>query len=315
MTEQDSTSDDGKPAVSQVDRRQLEYFLAVVEHGSYTRAAESLFLAQSALSHGIRKLERTLGGRLFERVNRRMRLTELGTAALGPARNALHGLDAVTEATAEARGLARAQLNIATISTLSYDPTAGLIGQLRQRHPGISVRISAPPQPLTSAVADAVRVGMAEIGLSEMPAQDPKLTTLELPAQEMRVVLPPAARGRVGARVALETVLEYGIIVGPYWESSTFYRSLLTSCPDINRHITVRIAHRNAFVSMAMAGAGATFIGPAQAERARKRGAVVAELDPAVYRRIAVLHRTGHLSPAAARFLELCAELPTAEFG
>ncbi|MGH3519578.1 MAG: LysR family transcriptional regulator substrate-binding protein, partial [Haloechinothrix sp.] len=129
---------------------------------------------------------------------------------------------------------------------------------------------------------------------------------VQLPTQEMHVVLPPAAEGTVGTRVDLDTALSFGIIVGPYWESSTFYRKLVGSCPGIKRHITVRTDHRNSFVSLAMAGAGATFVGPAQAERARKRGAVVAHLDPPVYRPIAVLHRTGYVSPAAARFLELC---------
>ncbi len=51
-----------------MERRQLEYFLAVVEHGGFTAAATALHVAQPSLSHAIRSLEREFGGRLFHRV-------------------------------------------------------------------------------------------------------------------------------------------------------------------------------------------------------------------------------------------------------
>ena len=58
--------------------KQLQAFLAVVEYGSFTRAAERLRLAQPALSRGIRELERQLAVRLFDRTTRRVELTEAG---------------------------------------------------------------------------------------------------------------------------------------------------------------------------------------------------------------------------------------------
>lgn len=76
-----------------------------------------------------------------------------------------------------------------------------------------------------------------------------------------------------------------------------------------DRYISVWTHHRNSFVSLAMAGAGATFAGPAQAERARRRGAVVARLDPPIHRPIAVIHCAGYVSPAAELFLRLCREM------
>jgi hypothetical protein len=132
---------------------------------------------------------------------------------------------------------------------------------------------------------------------------------VELPAQELQVVLPPAAAGSVSDHVDLATVLDYGLVVGPYWESSSFHRRLVAAERNIDRYISVRTPHRNSFVSLAMAGAGATFVGPAQAERARRRGAVVAHLDPPIHRPIAVIHRVGYVSPAAELFLRFCREM------
>ena len=61
--------------------RQLRYFQALVEHGSFSRAAESVFVSQPALSLQIRDLEATLGGRLVERESRGVHLTRLGREA------------------------------------------------------------------------------------------------------------------------------------------------------------------------------------------------------------------------------------------
>jgi DNA-binding transcriptional LysR family regulator len=66
-----------------VDARQLEYFLAVVDHGGVNRAAAALYLAQPSLSQSIRALERDLGHQLFHRVGRRLVLTDAGQAKTG----------------------------------------------------------------------------------------------------------------------------------------------------------------------------------------------------------------------------------------
>ena len=69
--------------------RQMEYFLAVVEEGSFTRAAERLFVSQPALSKQLRVLERQLGFRLFERVHSGVVLTRQGEALLPIVRDLL----------------------------------------------------------------------------------------------------------------------------------------------------------------------------------------------------------------------------------
>src|SRR5689334_24063394 len=53
---------------ARMERRQLEYFLAVVEHGGFTNAARAMYVAQPSLSHAIAALEAELGGALFHRL-------------------------------------------------------------------------------------------------------------------------------------------------------------------------------------------------------------------------------------------------------
>src|SRR5918997_5047374 len=72
-----------------MDLRQLEYAVAVAEHGNFTRAAARLHVAQPALSVAMRRLETELGVRLFHRTSRRVALTDAGAAFVGRARRIL----------------------------------------------------------------------------------------------------------------------------------------------------------------------------------------------------------------------------------
>ena len=67
-----------------MELRQVEHFLAVVEHGSFTAAARVSRIVQSALSTSIRNLERELGGALFERTTRRVTLSAGCSPRPGP---------------------------------------------------------------------------------------------------------------------------------------------------------------------------------------------------------------------------------------
>src|SRR2546426_9898108 len=77
-----------------MELHQLRYFCAVAETGSFSRAAEQSHVSQPSLSQQIRKLEDELGARLFDRLGRTVRLTELGRAFLPRARAVLVDLEA-----------------------------------------------------------------------------------------------------------------------------------------------------------------------------------------------------------------------------
>ena len=81
-----------------MELRQLEYFVAVVEEASFTRAAERVLVAQSGVSAQVRRLERELGVTLLDRGGRTVTLTEAGAAVLPFARAALAAVGGVREA-------------------------------------------------------------------------------------------------------------------------------------------------------------------------------------------------------------------------
>src|ERR1700739_923832 len=124
-----------------MDERRLQYFLAIVDEGGVTRAAERLRVAQPSLSQALRSFERELGVQLFDRVGRGLRLPSAGEALVGPARQVLRAIDEARGAVTGVVELSTGTLEIAALATLAVDPMAPLIGRFRERHPGIRVDV------------------------------------------------------------------------------------------------------------------------------------------------------------------------------
>src|ERR1700748_632216 len=119
-----------------MELRQVEYVLAVVDRGSFTKAAAAMGVSQPSLSDGIRRLEEELDVRLFHRLGRSVGLTAAGDASVGPARQLARDRNAVIESVAEVRSVRTGTLDFVALSTLAADPLGRLVGRLRQGHTG-----------------------------------------------------------------------------------------------------------------------------------------------------------------------------------
>ncbi|HVA29602.1 MAG TPA: LysR family transcriptional regulator [Candidatus Baltobacteraceae bacterium] len=121
--------------------RQLRSVVAVARHGSFTKGAEALAVAQPALSQQIASLERELGVRLFDRTNRRVVLTEAGRAFSARAERILADADAAAEEmTAHAGGL-RGRVVLGTYQSFAEYTLPKLLGRFHATYPGIEVAL------------------------------------------------------------------------------------------------------------------------------------------------------------------------------
>ena len=150
-----------------MDVRQLEYFLAVVDHGGFNRAATALYLSQPSLSQAIRTLERDLGSDLFHRIGRRVVLTEAGTALIEPARTAVRGLELARASVESVHGLRIGRVEIAAMPSQAVAPLTGMISRFHRAHPEVSVTVRAAFTPRD--VTEMVRTGVTELGLLASP--------------------------------------------------------------------------------------------------------------------------------------------------
>src|ERR1700743_1187015 len=152
--------------------RHLRYFIAVAELRNFTKAAEASFVAQSALSQQISRLEQELGAPLFVRGKRGAQLTPAGELLLPHARRLV---PAEAWARAEMRsylGLEKGRLIIGLIQTsASGVDVVGAVGEFCKRHPGIELRIV---DQTTAEMVEGVRRGPLDlavvgIGPDELP--------------------------------------------------------------------------------------------------------------------------------------------------
>ena len=122
-----------------MDINQIKYFLAIVETGGFTKAADSLFISQPSLSVGIKRLERELGVILFERGGRRAVLTPAGQFFLDTAQDildkyefALNGLRRFSK---------QPTLRLGVLRTLRIEDFARMIALFQQDHPNAVIEL------------------------------------------------------------------------------------------------------------------------------------------------------------------------------
>ena len=280
----------------------------MVDHGSFTRAAAALDVAQPSLSEGVHRLERELGVHLFERAGRTVRLTAAGEALLGPARQLLRDRDAALDAVAAVRELRRGTLDLVALPTLVAEPLAGLIGRFRSAHPGVSVHIADPED--NAALERRVAVGQSELGLTELPPRDDSFVTLRLERQEIVAVCPPGTQLARDGRLPVAELARLPLITTPAGTSTRDLLDRALASARVQPTIAVETSQREAIGPLVLDGAGIGFLPRASAEELATRGARLARLVPALTRTIGLLHRAVPLSPAARAFVEMARPAP-----
>lgn len=287
-----------------MNRRQLEYFLAVAARGSFTGASHALRVAQPSLSHAIAGLEQELEVPIFHRISRGVTLTPAGEALVVPAQQVLRSFEVARARVQEVAGLVAGRLDIVTLTTLAANPVAMLTAEFRRRHPGIVLSIVDPDN--AAAVGDMVRCGQCEVGITDARlVATSGLEVLELPAQDVLVALPPGTPVPPSGALTMVEVARLDLISTP---QGTMTRTLvdaalaLTGAPS---RIAVETTHRAMIVPLVLEGAGATLLPRPLAEDAERLGAVVVPLDPPVSRAGMMVWRAGSLSPTGRAFVEL----------
>ena len=165
---------------------QLRVFVAVAERQHITQAARALNLAQSAASHAIAALETRHDTKLFNRVGRRIELSDVGQAFLTEARAVLARAEAAELALREFAGLSRGTLSVQASQTIAGYWLPRHLVAFRQAHPQIEVRLVIGN---TAQVAAAVESGTAELGFVEGAVENEHLASKPVARDQLVVVV------------------------------------------------------------------------------------------------------------------------------
>jgi DNA-binding transcriptional LysR family regulator len=284
-----------------MELRQLRCVEAVARHRHFTRAAEELHLAQSALSHQVRRLEAELGIALFERTSRRVTPTEAGLAIAARARRVLAEVDGAREEVDQLRGALRGRIWIGTLVQAGGLDVPALLADFSRRHPGVQVGLrEGLAEDILRSVADdeldaafSLLVGGAPAGLETLPLGEDEIVIAfgpgAAPASSSVGLAELAGHTLVGAR--RESAVTR-VVAERLAEAGTPLRlALETGDPFLLRALVSR-----GFATAVISRSLAELDGPAVEIR---------PLDPPAKVPVALVWRRGrHTPPAAQAFID-----------
>ncbi len=283
--------------------RHLVYFREVARRLHFRKAAESLAVAQPALSRQIAQLEAALGAPLFARTHRRVELTPAGRALAERVEPLLRGLAAVP---AELRALREGLIGrvpVAFTGLAMATVLPGILREFQRRFPGIRIELNESP---TAAQLAALEAGELACGFFHPDAPTPGLRTHLLLRERNGVLLPAdhplARRGTVRLRELAGTPF----VLFPRSHNPGFYDRVLAAFARAG--VTPRIAEevwpRANGIGLVCAGIGATFMCPSEARQLPPEVAFRPVAGPAPESRLVVGWREPPVPPpAVAAFL------------
>lgn len=282
--------------------QQLRYFLAAIEHGSFSAAADALRLAPPSVSESVRRLEAELGLVLFARDRRRLRLTDAGTALAPRARHVLRAVDEAAETMGELRALRGGVASFGLFRNADYYDLEGIAATFLAEHPGMRLQLFGQN---SAEVADAVRSGRVEAGLIVLPVPDDDLELRPLIRDEVLFV--SADRRQTGRRIDLARLCGRPLVLydAHYGAEDPTRRQLLQRVQQRALSLDPVLEVERVEGALRCVAAGTCdSIAAGSVLRAAAPSLPAVGLDPPLYDTVAVVTRRGApLSPATRAFV------------
>ncbi len=284
-----------------MELRQLRSVEAVARHRHFTRAAEELHVAQSALSHQIRRLEEELGIQLFERTSRRVTPTEAGQAIAARARRVLAEVDGARAEVDELRGVLRGRIWIGPLVPAGDVDVPGLLARFSQAHPGVEVglREGIAADMLRLVAADELDAAFCLLA-GEIPDE---LAVERLSHDEVVAAFAPD-RAPPAPRVNVADLAKHQIVAPR--RGSAITTALEQRFSDAGEPLRLALESGDPFLLRSLAARGfATAILPRSLTALAGPAIEVRSLHPAVQLPVALVWRRERNAPPAARtFIE-----------
>lgn len=232
--------------------RHLWLFLAVAEEQNFGRAAKRLGMSQPPLSEQIQVLEQALKVTLFERSRRGAKLTPVGAAILPAVRKFAEQLERLELAVEEAVAGQSGMLTIGAISTAMFDVLPGLINQLNQQYPHLTVSV----REIDSVEAvPALEAGDIDLAFARLDGDlGTAIQSLPLREDRLMVALPSDHALAARTRISLSSLASEPLVMFSRKVSPVYFDNLIATCrangfsPRI-LHEVRSVASQIAFVS------------------------------------------------------------------
>lgn len=190
--------------------KQLQYLVALHQHGHFGRAADSCFVSQSTLSAGLRELESLLGVVLVERTRRVVRFTALGNEVVAKAHRVLREAEELSQVVRSAGQPLTGELRLAVIPTIAPFLLPKLLSQLRRDWPRLRLLLREEP---SAAAIDSLHQGRADCVLLALPYPCGDVDLEILFDDALYVAVPPGEADNLPDEVPPEAIDEARLLL------------------------------------------------------------------------------------------------------
>ena len=236
--------------------RQLQIFSVAASHLSFARAAENLHLTHAAISLQIKQLEDVSGTLLFERIGKRVFLTEAGEILLNHTRQILQSLKEADEALLALKGLKGGRIAVAVASTAEYF-APGLLAQFRKTQADLRIRLLIDNRDTVSRLLSGNEVDLAIMG--RPPAQLDAVAVAFAPNPLVIVANSDHPLSRM-ASVAIEDLAGETLIVREPGSGTRLAMEEFFDERSIKARIGMEMGSNEAIKQAVIAGMGVSFV-------------------------------------------------------
>jgi DNA-binding transcriptional LysR family regulator len=287
-----------------MDARDLEVFLSVAKHLSFTRAGQEVHLSQPSVSVRVRQLERDLGVKLFEQLGKKVALTEAGRLLMPHARRVLTAMDDARHAIEELQGLERGTIRIGASTTPGMYLVPKVIARFKLRHPNVRIHLGIED---TRRVEEGVITNEFDFGFVGGHLAGDEIEVIPWLTDEVVLVVPPGHALARKRRVGPQDIANEPFIFREQGSATQAAVERGLSESGLQLKAVMEMSNPEAVKQAVQGGLGLAFLSrfAIAAELKAKTLAPVSVRGLGVRRELKIVHRRDkHLSRAARAFIE-----------
>ena len=286
---------------------QIRNFHAVAVHRSFTIAAEKLFRTQPAISTQVRMLEEELGTRLFDRIGKKVYLTQAGNVLLDYAERLLSLHDEAKLAVTEVNTTPKGKILIGANESTCLYVLPQIFALFKKKYPDVQISIY---RNFSRKVLDKVRGNQLDFGFVTLPVPDRELNILPIAEDELWLITGPGHPLAAQSSPNLEDVVSYPFIFHTAGTTRERLRKHFGSWWD-RLHISMELASIETIKKFVSIGMGVSIVPRSYAEEERRRGTLclLPLRNLTLIRKLGLIYRKNrYLSRACIVFLEVVEE-------
>jgi DNA-binding transcriptional LysR family regulator len=290
-----------------MDLDQLHTFLEIVRLKSFSKAAQTCFRTQPAISAQVRQLEQELNAQLFERFGSRISLTTAGKIFSQYAEQILSLRRQAQDSIGELEKMPRGELVIAANEATCIYVLPEVFAEYSRRFPNVQLLVE---RQYGSKIAEAILDNLADFGFTQLPVQDRKLQVVKIHTDEIKLVVPPRHPLAAKKCVLAGDIVPYPLLLPKYGSTRARLNEWLELVED-SLHTAMELDSSEMIKRFVMAGLGLSFLSESnyrEEARAGRLAAVSLGPEPMLRRLGLVYRRDKALSKAALGFINIVLE-------